>query len=80
MDEGERRREENGDFLEILQKMFNANPGRSTIKMTDRCSQCGRKVVLSITRTSGGFGLKGGVLLKHNSVSYFLKCSDCLKS
>ena len=80
MDEGERRREEKVDLLEVLQKMFKENPGRSTIEMKDRCSQCGREVVISITRTSGGFGLMGGVLFNHNSVSCFFKCSDCLKS
>ena len=71
---------ENDYLIEVLNKIFEANPGKPTIELKDKCSDCGREVIISITRTSGGFGVLGGVLFKHNSVSYIFKCSDCIKS
>jgi hypothetical protein len=80
MDEGGRRVKENDYLIEILKRTFEANPTKSTIELKKKCSDCGREVTIEITSTSGGFGLNGGVLFKHNSLSYILKCSDCIKS
>jgi len=66
-------------MISTLKKIFETNPGKPTIEMKEKCSDCGRELIISITRTSGGFGLKGGLLFKNNAVSYFVKCPDCNK-
>ena len=43
-------------MIEILRKMFEANPGKSIIGLLDKCSVCGRKINVEITPTSEGFG------------------------
>jgi hypothetical protein len=64
-------------MIEILRKMFKANPGKSTIGLLDKCFVCGRKINVEITPTSGGFGLQGGVLIKHKPDKYLAKCPAC---
>ena len=66
-------------MIEILRKIFEANPGKNIIELIDKCSGFGNKVIIKLTRTSGGFGLDGGLLIKHRSDSYFAKCPDCGK-
>ena len=51
-------------MIEILRKMFEAHPEKSTIVITDKCSGFGCETIIEITATSGGFGLQGGVLFK----------------
>jgi len=72
-----KRLEDEDDLIEILRKRFEADPGKSTIELKDKCSDCGSEVIIQITRTSGGFGLEGGVLIKRKSGRYFVKCPDC---
>ena len=67
-------------MIEILRKMFEANPEKSTIKLIDKCSDCGCETILEITQTSGGFGLQGGVLYKSSTEKYIVKCSDCIEA
>jgi two-component system chemotaxis response regulator CheY len=64
-------------MIEILKKMFEAAPEKSTIVLKDKCSDCGSETVIEITPTSGGFGLEGGTLLKCSSDEYMAKCSAC---
>ena len=64
-------------MIEILKKMFEANPGKSNIVIKTKCSQCGCKVSIEITPTSGGFGLQGGILLKCSPDEYLAKCPVC---
>ena len=59
-------------MIEILKKLFEANPEKSTIVLNGKCSDCGCETIIEITPTSGGFGLKGGALFK-----YLVKCHDC---
>ena len=66
-------------MIEMLRKMFEANPGKSTIVLKGKCSDCGRDVIIEITPTSGGFGLQGGALLTYSSDGYFAKCPNCYK-
>ena len=70
----------NYEPIEILRKTFEANPGKSTIRVKGECSDCGAEIILSITRTSGGFGLNGGSLLKDENESCLAKCPDCHKA
>lgn len=67
-------------MIEILRKLFEANPEKSTIKLKDKCSDCGCETILEITPTSGGFGLQGGVLFKSSTDKYIVKCPDCIEA
>ena len=64
-------------MIEILRKMFEANPGKSTIVLKDKCSDCGCETIIEITPTSGGFGLQGGALFECTPDEYLVKCPDC---
>ena len=67
-------------MIEILKKMFEANPEKSKIVLMDKCSDCGRETVIEITPTSGGFGLQGGILFKCSPERYLAKCPACCKA
>jgi hypothetical protein len=68
-------------MIEILKKMFKANPEKSTIVLNEKCSDCGCDVIIEITPTSDGFGLMGGILFKDSLPDeYFAKCPECYKS
>jgi len=66
-------------MINTLRKIFESNPGRSTIALKTTCSDCGYDVILHITSTSGGFGVQGGALFGRSPDGYFAKCSDCYK-
>ena len=66
-------------MIEMLRKMFEANPEKSVIVLKAKCSDCGRDVIIEITPTSGGFGLQGGALMECSSDGYFAKCPNCYK-
>ena len=66
-------------MIEILRKMFEANPEKPTIKLKDKCSDCGCETIIEITPTSGGFGLQGGVLFKSSTDKYIVKCPACIE-
>jgi hypothetical protein len=67
-------------MLEILKKMFEATPERSTIVLKEKCSVCGCEVLIDITPTSGGYGLQGGALFECSADDYCAKCAACYKS
>jgi len=67
-------------MIDILKKMFEANPEKSKIVLMDKCSDCGRETVIEITPTSEGFGLQGGILFKSSPDGYFAKCPACCKT
>jgi hypothetical protein len=64
-------------MIEILKKIFEANPEKSRIVLNGKCSDCGCDVIIEITPTSGGFGLLGGSLFKCSPDEYLVKCPDC---
>ncbi len=64
-------------MIEILRKLFEANPEKATSVLNCQCSDCGCKTIIKITPTSGGFGLHGGVLFKCSPDDYSVKCHDC---
>jgi hypothetical protein len=67
-------------MIEILRKLFESNPEKSTIVLNGKCSDCGCDTIIEITPTSGGFGLKGGALFKSSPDDYLVKCHDCYKA
>ena len=66
-------------MLEILKKMFEGKPEKSTIVIKDKCSDCGCEIIIDITSTSEGYGLQGGALFKCSAGEYCAKCADCYK-
>ena len=62
---------------EMLRKLFEANPDKTTIVLKGKCSDCGCETIVEITSTSGGYGLQGGGLFKYSSDKYFMKCHNC---
>jgi Zn finger protein HypA/HybF involved in hydrogenase expression len=64
-------------MIEILRKMFEANPEKSKIVLKEKCSDCGCETIIEITPTSGGFGLMGGVLFKSSNDKYTAQCPTC---
>lgn len=66
-------------MVEILQELFNGNPEKSKIVITDRCSDCKSEVIIKITPTAGGFGLQGGALFKRSAIGYYAKCPVCYR-
>ena len=67
-------------MIEIIRKLFEANPAKSTIVLKGNCSDCGCETIVNITCTSGGFGLQGGALFKCSPNGYCAKCPDCYKA
>ena len=67
-------------MIEILRKMFEANPKKSTIELIEKCSDCGRETIIEVTPTSKGFGLQGGFLLKCQPDGYLAKCPACYEA
>jgi ribosomal protein S27E len=66
-------------MFERLKKIFEANPEKSTISFKGQCSDCGRSVIIFVSPTSQGFGLKGGCISEHGAGIYLAKCTDCYK-
>ena len=64
-------------MLELLKKMFEANPEKSTIVLKDKCSDCRCEAIIEIIPTSGGFGMQGGALFKCSLEKYLVKCAAC---
>lgn len=64
-------------MVEILRKMFEANPEKTTLVLKEKCSECGIDTIIEITPTSVGFGLTGGVLFKSSKDKYTAKCPAC---
>ncbi|MGD2030468.1 MAG: hypothetical protein PVG86_11105 [Desulfobacterales bacterium] len=67
-------------MIEILKKIFEDNPEKSTIVLNGKCADCGCDVEIEIIPTSGGFGLLGGSLFKNAPDEYFAKCPNCYKN
>ncbi|MDH4205486.1 MAG: hypothetical protein OEV45_08155 [Desulfobacteraceae bacterium] len=67
-------------MIEILRKIFEANPEKSTLVLNGKCSDCGCETILEITPTSGGFGLQGGILFKSSTDKYIVKCPACIEA
>jgi len=67
-------------MIEILRKLFEANPEKSKMVLNGKCSDCACDTIIEITPTSGGFGLKGGALIKYSPDDYIVKCHDCYQA
>lgn len=66
-------------MIDMLRKIFEANPEKSTITINGKCSGCERKVIVEIKPTSGGYGLQGGILVKCSPEKYSITCPECYR-
>lgn len=64
-------------MIQILKKMFEANPEKSTIVLNAKCSDCRCEIIIEVTPTPGGYGLMGGILSKSSKDQYTAKCAAC---
>ena len=64
-------------MIDVLRKIFKANPEKSTITIIGKCSDCGRRVIVEVKPTSGGYGLQGGILVRCSPEKYSITCPEC---
>jgi len=50
------------EMIDILKKIFAANPGKSMVKRKENSLDCGREIIVNITSTAGGYGFQGAFL------------------
>ena len=60
--------------LDTLKRIFADNGPASPVVMQRTCNECGCDVKIELHRTSGGFGLQGGILLERDQQIV----ADCL--
>lgn len=63
--------------IEAIESLFGKNNSVDQCVSTDKCQFCGCEVEVSITKTSGGYGLNGGVLYELHSGSFWVLCEKC---
>jgi hypothetical protein len=66
-------------MVEILKRLFEANPDKSTVEFKDKCLNCRDDVIIHIKLTSVGFGLQGGALLDRSPNGHLTICFNCYK-
>lgn len=62
---------------ESLNQIFEKNKVPETYTYTGKCSACEGFVKIEITRTSGGYGLFGGILYETIPEKYIALCINC---
>lgn len=63
--------------VESLDRMFEDGNNPARLDYRGKCVNCGSVVTVEISRTSGGYGLLGGVLLESETESYSVVCANC---
>ena len=63
--------------LESLDRIFEQNKNPATFTHRGRCGICGCSVKIEITKTSGGYGLLGGMLYEPDTENYISLCVGC---
>jgi hypothetical protein len=65
--------------VESLKRLFETYKTPEYCRYQGRCHICGCDVEVRITKTSGGFGLSGGILCEHSAQNPTFLCVDCHK-
>jgi hypothetical protein len=63
--------------IESLDGMFGQVNNASHCTYEGKCHNCGCDAQVEITKTSGGYGLQGGVLCETNPQKLLILCSVC---
>ena len=64
--------------VEALHRMFAQHSGEKFHVYREECLRCGFEAKVEITRTSGGYGFQGGVLVADQQ-NYSILCRDCFQ-
>jgi hypothetical protein len=65
--------------VESLKKIFEHHNNANEFSYEGNCHKCGCHTKVKITKTSGGYGLQGGVLFEQLSRNILILCSECIK-
>ena len=65
--------------LDTLNNLFASHASTKPIRSRSICRDCGGEVEIEICRTSGGFGLQGGVLYEPEPKRFIAKCTACFQ-
>jgi hypothetical protein len=63
--------------LDTLNKLFAGHSSTKPIRSRGICRDCGGEVEIAICRTTGGYGLQGGVLYEPEPKKFIAKCTEC---
>ena len=63
--------------IDSLKKIFEQNQNPPTYTYEGKCDRCGCHVIVKIDKTSGGYGLLGGILCESNPENYLVLCIGC---
>jgi hypothetical protein len=63
--------------LESLNRIFEQSKNPATYIYHDKCDICGCSVKIEITKTSGGYGLIGGILYEQDPENINALCIGC---
>jgi hypothetical protein len=63
--------------IESIIGMFENNNDPNQCVYRGQCRDCGGEVEITITKTSGGYGLDGGILYEQNPKGVWALCDDC---
>jgi hypothetical protein len=63
--------------VESLKRLLENYKTPDHCRCQGKCYVCGRDVEVKITKTSGGFGLSGGILLEQSVPNPTFLCVDC---
>jgi len=66
-----------GMKIETLHGIFHGkNPGH-TLEYQGKCCVCAKETIVSITKTSSGYGFIGGVIHDFEAPNFIIKCDVC---
>lgn len=63
--------------IESLNKLFERNNNPNTFTFRGKCQTCGISTKIEISKTSGGYGLLGGVLYESDPENHIALCARC---
>jgi len=63
--------------VESLNRMFAQRKNPTTITYRDTCHICGSLTKIEISKTSGGYGLLGGIVYEPEPDTVFVLCVGC---
>ena len=63
--------------VETLNRIFEVNNNAGYLCIEGKCNHCQCDTKVEISRTTGGYGLQGGVLYQSNARKSTILCSKC---
>ena len=65
--------------MESIKRMFEQNDASENFTCEGQCHSCHCDVKIEIEKTSGGYGLNGGVIYEQDSDDFVFICENCHK-